>query len=86
MINVPIEKILFIDIETVGYTPTYSTLLATNGKLSTLFQKYESWFKKRFPEDEKLSLDELFVSRAADRKSTRLNSSHVSESRMPSSA
>jgi DNA polymerase elongation subunit (family B) len=65
MINVPIEKILFIDIETVGYTPTYGTLLATNSKLSTLFQKYESWFKKRFPEDEKLSLDELFVSRAA---------------------
>ena len=28
----------------------------------------------------------LFIGFAADRKSTRLNSSHVSESRMPSSA
>ena len=65
MINVPIEKILFIDIETVGYTPTYATLLATKPKLASMFQKYESWFKKRFPEDEKLTLDELFVSRAA---------------------
>lgn len=65
MINVPIEKILFIDIETVGYTPSYSTLLATNPKLAEMFQKYESWFKKRFPEDIDLSLDKLFVSRAA---------------------
>lgn len=65
MINVAIEKILFIDIETVGFTPTYSTLLATNAKLASMFQKYETWFKKRFPEDEKLTLDELFVSRAA---------------------
>ncbi len=65
MINVPIEKILFIDIETVGYTPSYSTLLATKPKLAEMFQKYESWFKKRFPEDIDLSLDKLFVSRAA---------------------
>lgn len=65
MINVPLEKILFIDIETVGYTPSYATLLATKPKLATMFQKYESWFKKRFPEDENLSLDQLFVSRAA---------------------
>jgi len=65
MINVPIEKILFIDIETVGITPDYGTLIATNPKLSQLFSHYESWFKKRFPEDEPLNLDKLFVSRAA---------------------
>src|ERR1043166_9602932 len=35
--------------------------------------------------DEQLGLDAVGVARIGDRKSTRLNSSHVSESRMPSS-
>lgn len=65
MINVPIEKILFIDIESVGVDQDFSSLQKSNKKLSELFQHYESWFKKRFPEDEKLSLSSLFVSRAA---------------------
>lgn len=65
MINVPIEKILFIDIETVGATDTYPTLVSTNKKLSELFKHYESWFKKRFPEDINLTVEDLYVSRAA---------------------
>ena len=32
------------------------------------------------------ALTEVFVSREPDRKSTRLNSSHIQKSRMPSSA
>jgi predicted PolB exonuclease-like 3'-5' exonuclease len=65
MINLPLEKLLFIDIETVGIAPTFSFLKKDNTKLSSLFEHYESWFKKRFPEDEKLNLDELFLSRTS---------------------
>jgi predicted PolB exonuclease-like 3'-5' exonuclease len=65
MINLPLEKLLFIDIETVGIAPTFSVLKKDNTKLSSLFEHYESWFKKRFPEDEKLNLDELFLSRTS---------------------
>lgn len=65
MINVPIEKILFIDIETVGIYPDLATMQKSDKKLSELFSHYESWFKKRFPEDNALSLSALFISRAA---------------------
>ena len=65
MINLPIEKLLFIDIETVGCASTLSDLKKSDEKLYSLFEHYESWFKKRFPEDINLSLDELFISRSA---------------------
>ena len=65
MINLPIEKILFIDIETVGCEKDYDTLRSKNEKLSDLFLHYESWFKKRFPEDSGLNISELFLSRSA---------------------
>lgn len=65
MINLPIEKLLFIDIETVGCAATLSDLKKTDQKLYSLFEHYESWFKKRFPEDINLSLEELFISRSA---------------------
>jgi len=65
MINLPIEKLLFIDIETVGISSDLNSLKKNNTKLFSLFQHYESWFKKRFPEDIDLSLDDLFLSRTA---------------------
>jgi len=65
MINLPIEKLLFIDIETVGIESSYDQLLKSNHKLASLFEHYESWFKKRFPEDENLSLNEMFKIRTA---------------------
>lgn len=65
MINIPIEKILFIDIETVGAYPDLSTMEKSNKKLYDLFVHYESWFKKRFPEDGVLSISDLFTSRSA---------------------
>lgn len=65
MINLPIEKILFIDIETVGIYPDFATMQKSDKKLTELFTHYESWFKKRFPEDSSLSLSALFTSRAA---------------------
>ena len=58
--------------------------------------KDEAWYECRFGDWDGLSVDEVkekwpdeytsWISSSADRKSTRLNSSHVSESRMPSSA
>ena len=65
MINLPIEKLLFIDIETVGCAANLSSLKKNDDKLYSLFEHYESWFKKRFPEDSNLTLDELFLSRSA---------------------
>jgi predicted PolB exonuclease-like 3'-5' exonuclease len=65
MINVPLDKILFIDIETVGIEADYPTLEKKNPKLADLFSNYESWFKKRFPEDIDVTLDQLFQTRTA---------------------
>jgi predicted PolB exonuclease-like 3'-5' exonuclease len=65
MINVPLDKILFIDIETVGIESDYPTLEKKNPKLAELFSNYESWFKKRFPEDTDVTLDQLFQTRTA---------------------
>ena len=65
MINVPLDKILFIDIDTVGIESDYPTLEKKNPKLAELFSNYESWFKKRFPEDIDVSLDQLFQTRTA---------------------
>jgi len=65
MINLPVEKLLFIDIETVGCASNLSDLKKNDEKLYSLFEHYESWFKKRFPEDSSLTLDELFISRSA---------------------
>ena len=65
MINLPIEKLLFIDIETVGIESSYDVLTKKDEKLASLFEHYESWFKKRFPEDENLSLNEMFKIRTA---------------------
>ena len=65
MINAPLDKILFIDIETVGIEADYPTLEKKNPKLAELFSNYESWFKKRFPEDIDVTLDQLFQTRTA---------------------
>ena len=51
MINIPITKILFLDIETVGICKDWSTCQETNPKIAEQFVKYFDWFLKRFPED-----------------------------------
>ena len=47
---------------------------------------YGDYSDSALPEDDKAKGYALFCQAKPDRKSTRLNSSHVSESRMPSSA
>jgi len=51
MITIPITKILFLDIETVGITRDYDSCLESNPRLASQFDKYFDWFLKRFPED-----------------------------------
>jgi len=76
MINIPITKILFIDIETVGCCPDFSSCQALNPKTADQFMKYFDWFLKRFPEDtdfnvigndstEEEHMDYVFKKRAA---------------------
>ncbi len=65
MIKHPLHKILFIDIETVGISSNYENFKKDYPELSFQFSNYMDWFLKRFPEDTGLSLDEIFVNRAA---------------------
>lgn len=51
MINIPITKILFLDIETVGSCPDYDSCEKFNPEIANQFKKYYDWFQKRFPED-----------------------------------
>jgi predicted PolB exonuclease-like 3'-5' exonuclease len=54
MINIPITKILFLDIETVGGCPDYESCVRFSPKIAEQYDKYFDWFLKRFPEDEVL--------------------------------
>jgi hypothetical protein len=65
MINIPITKILFLDIETVGGCPDYDSCQKFSPEIANQFDKYFDWFQKRFPEDIGLSKDEVFKKRAA---------------------
>jgi len=65
MINIPLSKILFLDIETVGVQPDWDTLVKENEALSFQFENYFDWFQKRFPEDADKGTGQMFVNRAA---------------------
>lgn len=72
MIKVPITKILFIDIETVGCCPDYDVCQNLNPEMADQFANYFDWFLKRFPEDNQLGseslnqqMNEVFKKRAA---------------------
>jgi len=65
MINIPLTKLLFIDIETVGVHPDWETLVRENEALSFQFENYFDWFQKRFPEDADKPVSQMFVNRAA---------------------
>jgi predicted PolB exonuclease-like 3'-5' exonuclease len=65
MINIPLTKLLFIDIETVGIEPNWDSLVKNKPDLSFQFENYFDWFQKRFPEDANKPVSEMFVNRAA---------------------
>jgi predicted PolB exonuclease-like 3'-5' exonuclease len=51
MIKIPLTKILFLDIETVGINYDYEMCVDTMPEISHQFDNYFDWFLKRFPED-----------------------------------
>jgi predicted PolB exonuclease-like 3'-5' exonuclease len=55
MINIPITKILFLDIETVGISKDYNSCEIEHPEIALQYLKYFDWFQKRFPEDEVLT-------------------------------
>jgi hypothetical protein len=65
MINIPITKLLFIDIETVGVQPDWDSLVKNDEALSFQFENYLDWFQKRFPEDADKPVGTMFVNRSA---------------------
>jgi uncharacterized protein YprB with RNaseH-like and TPR domain len=65
MINIPLSKILFLDIETVGVEPDWDTLVKNDEALSFQFEHYFDWFQKRFPEDANKPIGDMFVNRSA---------------------
>jgi len=65
MINIPITKILFLDIETVGGCPDLESCERFSPEIAEQFEKYFDWFLKRFPEDINLSKDDVFKKRSA---------------------
>jgi hypothetical protein len=65
MISQPLNKILFIDIETVGVSSTYENFKSDYPELNSVFIKNIDWFLKRFPEDSQSSLDQIFGGRSA---------------------
>ena len=65
MINLPITKILFLDIETVGIERDYDTCKEKKPQIAEQFSNYFDWFEKRFPEDKGKNLNDMFSRRAA---------------------
>ena len=65
MINLPLNKLLFIDIETVGISSTFENFKKDYPELHSVFIKNTDWFLKRFSEDSTLSLDQIFEKRSA---------------------
>ena len=65
MINIPITKLLFLDIETVGIEPDWDSLVSNRKELSFQFENYFDWFQKRFPEDADKPVGQMFVNRSA---------------------
>ena len=44
MINIPLTKILFLDIETVGGCADYQSCIKTNPRVAEQYDKYFDWF------------------------------------------
>ena len=61
MIKTPINKILFLDIETVGLEKNYDDLRANHPRIADQFDKYFDWFLKRFPEDKEIQEDQKML-------------------------
>jgi hypothetical protein len=65
MINTPLSKILFLDIETVGISYDHKSCKDKFPRIYDQFENYFDWFQKRFPEDQGNDHDYVFKLRSA---------------------
>ena len=65
MINIPLTKLLFLDIETVGCESTWENFKKNKKELSFQFEHIQDNIRKRFPEESDTPIEDLFVNRAA---------------------
>ena len=61
-----INKLLFLDIETVGITKDLNSLQSEFPQLCNIWEKtgYD-YCKRRYPKDEELSMNEMFIKRSS---------------------
>lgn len=65
MINYQLNKLLFIDIETVGISSNFENFRRDYPSLCYQFENYLDWFQKRFPEDLNKTKEEIFLNKSA---------------------
>jgi len=65
MIDIPLNKLLFFDLETVGIEKDLPTLKKNRPELARLFESYLDWFIKKYPDQKDKSPEEIFVNKAA---------------------
>ena len=68
MIKIPLPRILFLDIETVGLEKDHTSCVEKHPRIAEQFDKYFDWFLKRFPEDQLIEDDQknkVFSTRCA---------------------
>ena len=52
MIDLPLNKLLFFDLETVGIEKDLPTLKKNRPELARLFESYLDWFIRKYPDQE----------------------------------
>ena len=65
MINAPLTKLLFLDIETVGTEKDFFHFTKKYPRISEFFIKNRSWLDKRYPEHQDSTIEELYLSVSA---------------------
>lgn len=65
MIDTPLNKLLFFDLETVGIEKDLPTLKKYRPELARLFDSYVDWFIKKYPDQEGKTPEEIFINKAA---------------------
>ena len=65
MIDLPLNKLLFFDLETVGVEKDLPTLRKNRPELARLFESYLDWFIRKYPDQEGKTPEEIFINKAA---------------------
>mgnify|MGYP001159329196 CR=1 FL=1 len=65
MIDLPLNKLLFFDLETVGIEKDLPSLKKNRPELARLFDSYLDWFIKKYPDQKDNSPEDIFINKAA---------------------